>query len=226
MATLYIIGTPIGNLKDITLRALETLKEVDVIACEDTRHSLRLLNSFEIKKKLISCRSHNEAKGASQVVRYLEDDMDVAYVSDAGTPGLSDPGAVVVRTVRAAGFPVVPIPGPSALASLQSVSSFGDKTVTFDGFLSPKPGRRKRRVGELLDRAESFVLYESPFRIVKLLQDIADLDSEREVLVGREMTKVYEEFLEGTAQEVIEVLNSRPKVQGEFSVLVRGRKKS
>jgi len=184
-----------------------------------------MLNSFEIKKKLISCRSQNEAKGAANVISFLEDDKDVAYVSDAGTPGLSDPGAVVVRAVRAAGFPVVPIPGPSAFASLQSVSSFGDKTVTFDGFLSPKPGRRKRRVEELLKREEGFVLYESPFRIVKLLTDIADLDSEREVLVGREMTKVYEEFLEGTAQEVIDVLISRPKVQGEFSVLVRGRKK-
>lgn len=138
MATLYIIGTPIGNLKDITLRALETLKEVDVVACEDTRHTLRLLNSFEIKKRLISCRSHNEAQGASQVVRLLEEGQDVAYVSDAGTPGISDPGAVVVRAVRAAGFCVVPIPGPSAFGALQSVSSFGDKTVTFEGFLSPK----------------------------------------------------------------------------------------
>jgi 16S rRNA (cytidine1402-2'-O)-methyltransferase len=225
MATLYIIGTPIGNLKDITLRALETLQAVDVIACEDTRHTLGMLNALEIRKKLISCRSHNEAQGAAQVVRLLEEDQDVAYVSDAGTPGLSDPGAVVVRMVREAGFPVVPIPGPSAFGTLQSVSSFGDKSVTFDGFLSPKPGRRRKRLKELLEREEGFILYESPFRIVKLLKDIADLESDREVLVGREMTKVYEEFLEGPAGRIAEDLEGRTKVLGEFSVLVRGRKK-
>ena len=135
---MYIIGTPIGNLKDITLRALETLKEVDVIACEDTRHTLRMLNSFEIKKRLISCRSHNEAQSAAYIVQLMEEGQNIAYVSDAGTPGISDPGAVVVRAVREAEFDVVPIPGPNAFGALQSVSGFGDKTVTFEGFLSPK----------------------------------------------------------------------------------------
>ena len=225
MAALYIIGTPIGNLKDITLRALETLKKVDVVACEDTRHTLRLLNSYEIKKRLISCRSHNEAQGAFQVVRLLGEGQNIGYVSDAGTPGMSDPGAVLVRAARSAGFSVIPIPGPSAFSTLQSVSAFGDKTVTFEGFFSPRGGRRKRRLAALLEGEAGFVVYESPFRIRKLLMDLVDLEPDRNILLGREMTKIYEEFLEGTAPEVLSELETRPRVRGEITLLVQGRKK-
>ena len=222
---LYIVATPIGNLKDITIRALDTLKEADVIACEDTRHTLKLLNAYSISKKLISCRSGNEEKAAERIIALLEQGQKAAYASDAGTPGLSDPGAILVGMVRSAGFTVIPIPGPSAFATLVSVGSFPDKAVTFEGFLSPKPGRRRKRLKELLDRKDAALFYESPFRIIKLLTDIADLFPEREVLVGREMTKIHEEFLLGPVDEVIEQLNSREKVKGEFSVLVSGKKK-
>lgn len=225
VAALYIIGTPIGNLSDITLRALKTLKEVDVVACEDTRHTLGLLNAYEVKKRLISCHNHNEAQGAFRVIKLLGEGRNVAYVSDAGTPGMSDPGSVVVRAAREAGFSVIPIPGPSAFSTLQSVSAFGDKTVTFEGFLSPRGGRRRRRLAALLEGETGFMLYESPFRITKLLMDLVDLGPEREVLLGREMTKIHEEFLEGTAREVLSELKIRPRVRGEISLLVQGKRK-
>jgi 16S rRNA (cytidine1402-2'-O)-methyltransferase len=220
--TLYIVATPIGNLKDITLRALETLREVDLVAAEDTRHTLQLLNAHGIVKRLISCRAANEANSADGIVKLLDGGQSIAYCTDAGTPGLSDPGAVLVARVREAGHPVVPLPGPSAFASLLSVGGFGGRTVTFDGFLSVKAGKRQRRVDELLARQEAFVLYESPFRIVKLLQAIADTEPERKVLVAREMTKSHEEFLSGKALTVLNDLKGRPIIKGEFAVLVSG----
>ncbi len=222
MGVLYVVATPIGHLGDITLRALETLKAVDIIAAEDTRHTLQLLNAHSIVKRLISCRAANEAASADGIVKLLGEGKNVAYCTDAGTPGLSDPGAVLVAAVRAAGFSVVPIPGASAFASLVSVGGFGGRTVTFDGFLSVKSGKRQRRVDELLSRGEAFVLYESPFRIVKLLQAIADTEPGRKLVVAREMTKSHEEFLSGTALAVLNDLKARPIIKGEFAVLVSG----
>jgi 16S rRNA (cytidine1402-2'-O)-methyltransferase len=226
MGKLFIVATPIGNLGDISFRALEILKSVDTIACEDTRHSVKLLNHYDIHKPLLSCRSQNEAHVAIKISDLLTEGKDVAYVSDAGTPGLSDPGNKLVQIVRSKGFDVIPIPGVSALASIISVAGNSGKSVTFDGFLSPKPGKRRKRVKELLNREESFVLYESPFRIVKLIKDIADIEPDRILLVGREMTKIYEEFIEGNALEILQTLESKQKVKGEFSLLVYERKKS
>jgi 16S rRNA (cytidine1402-2'-O)-methyltransferase len=159
MGILYIVATPIGNLADITFRALKTLKEADVIACEDTRHTLKLLNHYEIQKPLMSCRSHNEKIAAERIIELLEEGKTVCYVSDAGTPGLSDPGGTLVSSVRTAGFRVIPIPGVSAFASLLSIGGFPGRSVLFDGFLSPKSGKRKKRIEELMERGESFVLY-------------------------------------------------------------------
>ena len=226
MGKLYIVATPIGNLGDITFRALEVLKSVDTIACEDTRHSVKLLNHYEIRKPLISCRSQNEAYVAVKIAEILSSGQDVAYVSDAGTPGLSDPGNKLVQIIRSEGFEVIPIPGVSAFGTIISVAGNSGKSVTFDGFLSPKPGKRRKRVKELLAREDSFVLYESPFRIVKLVKDIVEAEPDRILLIGREMTKIYEEFIEGPAQEVLEILEGRQKVKGEFSLLVYERKKS
>ncbi len=226
MATLFIVATPIGNLGDITLRALEVLKGVDTIACEDTRHTRKLLTHFEISKPLVSCRSQNELQAAGKLLERLEEGQDVAYVSDAGTPGLSDPGVRLVGEIRSAGYPIVPIPGPSAFTALLSVSEFGGRTVTFDGFLSPKGGKRGKRIAELLEREENFVLYESPHRILKILADIAEKEPERQVLIGREMTKMHEEFISGTSSEVLETLEGRNSLKGEFALLVSGRKKS
>ena len=224
MATLYIVGTPIGNLGDITYRALETFKSVDVIACEDTRHTLQLLNHFEIKKPLVSCRAQNEQSAAQKIVHLLDEGQNVAYASDAGTPGISDPGAVLVDVARAAGHEIVPIPGACAFVSLASVAGSGGKTLLFEGFLSPKPGRRRSRLRELMVTGFAFVLYESPFRIVKLLADIADIQCDRRIVVGRELTKLHEEIVEGTAAEVLEDFAGRSKILGEFAVFVSGSK--
>jgi len=226
VSTLYIVATPIGNLKDITLRALEVLQSVDVVACEDTRHTLKLLNAHNITKRLISCRADNEEQSAAGICRILEEGRTVAYASDAGTPSLSDPGAALVQAVRRAGFSVLPIPGPSALATLVSVAGLRERTVTFDGFLSPKAGKRRSRIRELLDRGEAFVVYESPFRLLKLLADIADLSPESEIFIGREMTKVHEEYRAATAKELLEEFGARVRILGEVSVLVSGKKKA
>lgn len=215
-----MVATPIGNLEDITLRALQTLRDVDVIACEDTRHTQRLLNHFDIHKRLIACHAHNERSSGQGIVKLLSEGTSVAFVSDAGTPGISDPGARVVQAVRQAGYPIVPIPGASALAALISVSGFSGKTFTFEGFLSPKSGRRRSRLQQLLERKEAFVLYESPFRIVKLLADLAELAPFRILLVGRELTKTFEEIVEGSAQEVALDFSSRESIKGEFVLCI------
>jgi len=162
---------------------------------------------------------------ADKVIKLLDEGLTVAYASDAGTPGVSDPGAVLVRAVVQAGHEAIPIPGPSAFASLVSIAGGLDKTVIFEGFLSPKPGRRRARLQELLNTEDAFVLYESPFRILKLLQDLADLDKDRYLCIGREMTKFHEEYLRGSAGELLELLQSRDSQKGEFSVYVSGKKK-
>ena len=218
MSTLYIVATPIGNLDDISLRAIKTLKEVDVIACEDTRHTQTMLTHLEINgKRLIACHAHNEAASSQGIINLMEQGLNVAYCSDAGTPGVSDPGSRLVRAVREAGFTVVPIPGASASVTLISVSGLAGKTFTFEGFLSPKSGRRKTRLKELLERNEAFIIYESPFRILKTLGELQALDDTRKLVLGREMTKAFEQFIYGTPSEVISQLKV---VKGEFALVV------
>ncbi|MDR1249354.1 MAG: 16S rRNA (cytidine(1402)-2'-O)-methyltransferase [Treponema sp.] len=223
MATLYIIGTPIGNLGDISFRAAEILKTVDLVACEDTRRTLKLLNHLGLRVPLFSCRAQNEGPAAEKLIAALNQDKTLAYASDAGTPGLSDPGAILARLVTEAGHDVIPIPGPSAFASLISVAGGLDKTVVFEGFLSPRTGRRRSRLKELLDLEAAFVLYESPHRILKLFEDLADLGNERYVCVGREMTKAHEEYLRGSVTEILLVLQKKSSQIGEFSVFVSGK---
>jgi len=222
MATLFIIATPIGNLGDISFRAVETLKNADLVACEDTRRTLKLLSHLGIRVKMLSCRSQNEEFAAEKVIAALDQGQNVAYASDAGTPALSDPGAVLAAMAAEAGHDVVPIPGPSAFAALLSVAGGRDKTVVFEGFLSPKPGRRKSRLRELMAMEAACVIYESPFRILKLMGDIAEIDSERYVCLGREMTKIHEEFLRGTAAEILTKLSEKKEQIGEFSVYLAG----
>jgi 16S rRNA (cytidine1402-2'-O)-methyltransferase len=224
VTALYIIGTPIGNLGDLSKRAAEILKTVALVASEDTRQTLKLLNHLGIRVKMVSCRAQNERFAAEKVVEVLAGGRDAAYTSDAGTPGLSDPGAVLVRLVTQAGYPVLPVPGPSAFAALVSVAGGPDKTVVFEGFLSPKPGRRRSRLKELLDSGWAFVLYESPFRILKLLEDLADLDGERYVCAGREMTKIHEEYRRGSAAEIYAFFAQKERQMGEFALYVSGHK--
>ena len=218
MSKLYIVATPIGNLDDITLRAINTLRDADVIACEDTRHTQNLLTHLEITgKRLIACHAHNEAASSQGIIGLLSQGLSVAYCSDAGTPGVSDPGSRLVRIVREAGYDVVPIPGASASVTLISASGLAGKTFTFEGFLSPKSGRRKARLKELLEREEAFIIYESPFRILKTLGELQQLDDTRRLVLGREMTKAFEQFICGTPSEVISQLKV---VKGEFALVV------
>nr|WP_314781167.1 16S rRNA (cytidine(1402)-2'-O)-methyltransferase [uncultured Treponema sp.] len=223
MGILFVVATPIGNLKDISFRALETFQEADFIACEDTRHTLGLLTHYEISKPLISCRAVNEASASEKIVKLLDEGKKIAYASDAGTPAISDPGSILVRTAREAGHTIIPIPGASAFGAIMSIAGTYDKTVVFEGFLSPKAGKRKRRLQELFDFGAGFVLYESPYRIVKLLADIAEIDSNRELIVGRELTKLHEEIIKGPAAEVLQNFEKRPSIKGEFSVFVTGK---
>ena len=225
MAILYIIGTPIGNLGDISFRAADILKNADLVACEDTRHTLKLLNHLGIKARLLSCRAQNQEAAARKIIALLNEAKTAAYVSDAGTPALSDPGALLARLAAEAGHEIIPIPGPSAFSALLSVSGGFDKSVLFEGFLSSKPGRRRTRLKELLDLGTGFVLYESPFRVLKLFKDLTDLDSSRYVCVGREMTKLHEEYLRGSAEEIYGILQKKAEIseiRGEFSVFVSG----
>jgi 16S rRNA (cytidine1402-2'-O)-methyltransferase len=224
MATLYVVATPIGNLDDITRRALVVLEKADYVACEDTRQTMKLLTHYGLKKRLVSHYSYNERESAEKIIGLLREGSDVALVSDSGTPGISDPGTYIVRLAREKGFPVSPIPGPSALSALLSVSGFSAKGVCFQGFLSPKKGRRKNQLRKLLENGEGFLLYESPLRIAGLLADLADLVPDRPVVAGRELTKIHEEILAGTAREVLTELEKKPKMLGEFSLLVAGEK--
>jgi 16S rRNA (cytidine1402-2'-O)-methyltransferase len=225
VSTLYIVATPIGNLEDITLRALRVLREAECVACEDTRQTLKLLNHYRIKARLTSFHSYNMKREAPRLLGLLAAGRNVALVTDGGTPGVSDPGSYLAALARERGLPVSPVPGPSALASILSVAGHSGPGVSFAGFLSPKSGRRHRRLGELLARDEALVLYESPHRILKLLVELVELASDRVILLGREMTKLHEEFLEGSPAQLLTELSGRAKIMGELTVFVRPHKK-
>lgn len=221
MSTLYMVATPIGNLEDITYRAVRILSVVDVIACEDTRHTSNLLTHFDIKKRLIACHSYNEEESAKGIIALLDQGLDVAYCSDAGTPGVSDPGARLVERVRSeSDHTVVPIPGASASVTLVSASGRIGKTFTFEGFLSPKKGRREKRLKELISRGDAFIIYESPFRVLKTLEEIKGMDGVGRVVVGRELTKAHEEIVAGTAEEVTAHFKAKDAIKGEFAIVI------
>lgn len=215
-----MVATPIGNLEDITYRAVRILGEVDVIACEDTRHTSLLLSRYSIHKRLIACHAHNEEESAKGILGLLDSGLNVAYCSDAGTPGVSDPGARLVEYIRQDGrHRVVPIPGASAGVSLVSAAGNIGKSFTFEGFLSPKQGRRRERLSELFSRGEAFIVYESPFRVVKTLRDIAEAGEAR-LVIGRELTKAHEEIISGSAEEMLQEFSRREQIKGEFAILV------
>jgi len=222
---LYIVATPIGNLEDISGRALRVLGEVDLIACEDTRQSLKLLNHYGLKASLTPFHSHNMKKAAPRLLELLRQGKRIALVTDGGTPGISDPGSYLVALARERDVKVVPIPGPSALSAILGVSGAATAQITFAGFLSPKGGRRRNQLKVLLDRGEGIVLFESPHRILKLLADLHSLAPDRMCLIGREMTKVHEEFLQGNPKKLLTELEGRTKIKGEFSLFVTGDKK-
>lgn len=221
VSTLYLTATPIGNLEDITLRALRVLREVDVIACEDTRHTGQLLQHFEIRKRLIACHAHNEEASSKGILSLLDAGQNVAYCSDAGTPGVSDPGARLVEYVRSnSDHEIVPIPGASASVALVSVAGNIGRSFTFEGFLSPKKGRRTRRLEELVSRREAFIIYESPFRVLRTLKEIAEIDPSLRCVIGRELTKQFEEVKSGSITEIAGMLEARDTIKGEFAILI------
>ncbi len=213
--TLYVVGTPIGNLEDITLRALETLKSVDIIACENRNHHLKLLSHFNIKKRLIEVSPANEKNSAPGIIKLLDEGHNIALVSDAGTPGISDPGQMVVSAVSETEHAVIPVPGVSALATLFSISGMSGKRILFLGFLSKKPGKLEKELERYKDSETTVILYASPYQIKKVLESINKILGNVEILIGREMTKVHEQYMRGTAQELLE--HDFPE-KGEFSL--------
>ncbi|MFT4589315.1 MAG: 16S rRNA (cytidine1402-2'-O)-methyltransferase [Limisphaerales bacterium] len=217
--TLYLVATPIGNLEDITLRALRTLKECDRIAAEDTRRTGQLLKYFEISRPLLSYHKFNEAKRSEQILERLKAGEMIALVSDAGSPGISDPGQRVVAAAVAAGLRVEAVPGSCALIGALTASGLPTDEFHFIGFLPRKSGQRMRKLESLLETAGTLVIYESPFRIEKLIGELALVFPERNVVVARELTKKFEEFLRGTPKELIEAIGER-SLKGEMVVMI------
>ncbi len=220
MGTLYLVATPIGNLDDMTLRAVHVLESVPLIAAEDTRHTLKLLTHFGLRRPLVSLHAHNEARQLQTILSRLEQ-HDVALVSDAGTPALSDPGVRLVSAAVAAGYPVVPVPGPSAVLAALVSSGLPTNQFTFLGFLPRKRGELERVIRDAGEAKRTFVFFESPHRVQKTLAIMASALGPRSLVVAREITKVHEEFLRGTPATLLEHFAKSPP-RGELTVVVAG----
>jgi 16S rRNA (cytidine1402-2'-O)-methyltransferase len=218
---LYLVGTPIGNLEDITLRAVRVLKEVDVIACEDTRQTQKLLNHYGITTRTISYHEHNEMTRAAELVKEMQEGASVALVTDAGMPGISDPGFRLISLAIRHHVPVVPIPGASAFLAALVASGLPTDSFRFSGFLPAKRGERRAALEAIRTSPRTQVFYEAPHRVVEALADVVEvLGSGRHVVVAREVTKLHEEFVRGRAGDVLETLKSRDAVKGEITLLI------
>ena len=220
--TLYIVATPIGNLEDITARALRILREVDLIACEDTRHTRKLLTHFDIHTPMTSFFAGNEGTKAGRIVERLKSGTSVALVSDAGTPCISDPGYPLLAAAVEEGIAVVPIPGPSALAAAICAAGLPTDRFTFVGFLPDKPGKRRRALEALADYDHTLVLYVSPWKWERVLGDCLDIFGDRRACLCRELTKIHEEFVRGTLGEIVEAIQKKPP-KGELTLVIAGR---
>lgn len=220
---LYLVATPIGNLEDITLRAMKTLKEADIIAAEDTRHTLHLLNHLEISKPLISYHRHNEETKSKDLINLLLEGKNIALVSDAGTPVISDPGEEIVKIAIENNIQIIPIPGACALITALISSGLDSKQFTFIGFLPLNKKLRKEKLEEIEKSTKTLILYEAPHKIKNTLEDLEKVTEERQIVLARELTKIHEEFIKGTAKELQEKLES-PK--GEFVIIIEASKKS
>jgi len=218
---LYLVATPIGNLEDITLRALRVLKEVDVIACEDTRQTQKLLNHYAIATRTTSYHEHNEMTRAPELVKQMQEGANVALVTDAGMPGISDPGYRLISLSIRHGVPVVPVPGASAFLAALVASGLPNDSFRFSGFLPAKRGERRAMLEAAKNSPRTQVFYEAPHRIVEALADVVEvLGAGRHVVVAREVTKLHEEFLRGRAGEILETLKAREGVKGEITLLI------
>ncbi len=217
--TLYLVATPIGNLEDITLRALRVLRECDMVAAEDTRRTRQLLRHFEIDKPIISCHQFNEAKRSSNLIHRLESGETIALVSDAGTPGISDPGERLVRATLSAKQRVEPVPGACAAITALSAAGLPTDQFFFAGFPPHKSGKRRNRLAALVAIPGTLIFYESPHRILKLLGELSEIWPECPIVIGRELTKKFEEFKRGTPPDILAYM-AKSKPRGEFVVLV------
>jgi 16S rRNA (cytidine1402-2'-O)-methyltransferase len=217
--TLYLVATPIGNLQDMTPRGLATLRDVSLIACEDTRHTRKLLTHFGISNKLVSYHEHNEAERSAGIIKLLTDGGSVAIVSDAGTPGISDPSFVIVQKAREAGFAVVPIPGPVAFVNAAIASGLPTDSIYFGGFLPSRSGDRRRRLQEAASIPATLVFYESPHRLVRSLTDCLMVLGDRRAAIAREITKLHEEIVDGKLSELIDRFSSA-SLKGEYVLII------
>ena len=218
---LYLVATPIGNLEDITLRAIRVLKQADLIACEDTRQTHKLLNHYGITTPTTSYHQHNEAARAEELVEKLTQGARIAVVSDAGTPGISDPGFRLVSLAVERRVPVLPIPGAAAFVSALVASGLPSEAFSFRGFLSPKSAARRRELEQARNSAQTEIFYEAPHRILATLEDaLAVLGPERRIVVARELTKIHEEFLRGTAAQLLDIVKTRGEMKGEIVLLI------
>lgn len=217
---LYVVGTPIGNLEDITRRALRVLEQVDLIACEDTRQTQKLLEHYGIRTKTVSYHEHNESERAAELAEHFAQGKNIAVVSDAGTPGVSDPGYRVITEAIRVGVPVIPIPGPAAFVAALVASGLPTDSFRFEGFLPAKQGQRRTMLESLREAEQTVLFYEAPHRIEEALEDIvATLGASRRVVIAREVTKIHEEFLRGTAQELLTRVREHP-LKGEITLLI------
>jgi 16S rRNA (cytidine1402-2'-O)-methyltransferase len=216
---LYVVATPIGNLEDISLRALRVLKESDAIACEDTRQTLKLLSHFDIQKRLISYHEHNEITRAAEIVIELEQGAQIALVTDAGTPGISDPGGRLVSLALRHGIQVLPLPGACAFVAALAASGIATEEFTFIGFLPSRPTERRKRLRALATEPRTLALYEAPHRLLDTLEDALEILGNRPAVVARELTKVYEEFLRGHLDDLLAAARAKPP-RGEITLLI------
>ncbi len=222
VGTLYIVATPIGNLEDMTYRAVSVLKDVDLIAAEDTRHSKRLLDHYGIKTRLISCHEHNEIKKAPHLIEQIKEGLSIALISDAGTPAISDPGYQLVRAAAKEKIPIIPIPGCSAAIAGLSVSGLPTDSFIFYGFLPKKQQKQQTTLEELKTQKATLILYESPRRVKKLIENCISILGDRDACLAREITKFHEEYLRGTLSYILEKLEQRDSIKGECALFIHG----
>jgi len=221
--TLYIVATPVGNLEDITFRAVRILKQVDLIAAEDTRHSKKLLSHYAIKTKLVSCHEHNEINKTPQFITHLKNGLDIALISDAGTPSISDPGYKLVAAVAKENLSIIPIPGCSAAIAGLSVSGLSTDSFLFLGFLPKKQQKQTKALEAIINQSATLIIYESPRRIKRLIENILKILGDRNACLAREITKLHEEYIRGNLSEILKALEEKEVIKGECSLFVQGQ---
>jgi 16S rRNA (cytidine1402-2'-O)-methyltransferase len=224
--TLYIVATPLGNLEDITLRAIRVLREVSVIACEDTRRTVKILNRYEVRTPLFIFHEYNKVRAGVSILRRLRDGENVALVSDAGTPAISDPGYELVREAIGGGVPIEVVPGPSALIAALVVSGLPTDHFTFEGFLPARREKRRKAMQNLATEKRTMIFYESPQRVTSFLREAAEIFGDRRACVVRELTKIHEEILRGTLPELDAEVSRRESVRGEITIVIGGGEKT